>query len=791
VCTLGIAIGGTVTAFSLTDAWLFRPLHFPAADRLVVAFMASAARPKEPAIWMPYRAYLSWKESAHSFSSVSAAFFRGATWRNGSEARSLVGMRVTPEFFATLGVAPLRGRVLTAADAQGPEAVVISYGLWQQELGGADVVGRTIELSDAAYTVVGVMPATFDVRLLDRPEGAAFWTVFRRDDRGYEPGGIAPVTIIARLAGGVTLEAARVEAAAVMRRSEEAYPINFNQTDDSGNRFVVNLSSLQEDNTRTVRSTLLTVLAAAVCLLVIAAINVGVLVLGYGMRRRTEVAVRHALGAGRGRLTRQFLAESLVLCVCSAAVGLALAAAADRAFIAWNPLGTLPANGVSLDLRNVAAATAATLLTTILVGFVPALRISAIGLGATLRSGEGTRATAPAHRAQRVMLAAQIAVSTVLLVCAGLLAKTVIQLRSEPLGFRVEGLSVAEVSLPTSLFTSTASRTAFSDTVERRLRARPGVRSVAAATGPPLIGSDYLPVSLTNADSAATPRMSAPSVTNGYFETLEIPLAAGRRFDTRDTADGLPVVILNVRAATQLFGGPRAALGHRVRLGDQTWREVIGVVGNVRTTFFNTLEWRMDPIVYRPAAQSLDNVVNPQITHLTLWVHVRTTQTLSIADVREAAAAAGPRAAVVSLRQAADLVADATRQPSLRMSLLLWFCGGSLLLAAIGIYGIVAQAVTERLREIAIRLAVGAAPRALVVSLVRTTVATGLVGLAVGILLSLMLTRTLESMLYGVHTGDAASLSLAGLLLLAVTAVAAYVPASRATRTAAAHVLRG
>jgi predicted permease len=567
LCTLGIAIGGTVTAFSLTDAWLFRPLRFPAADRLMVAFMATSARPTEPAIWMPYRAYLSWKESAHSFSSVSAAFFRGATWRNGSEARSLVGMRVTPEFFATLGVAPLRGRVLTAADAQGPPAVVIGYGLWQRELGGADVVGRTIELSDVAYTIAGVMPSTFDVRLLDRPEGAAFWTLFGRNERGYEPGGIAPVTIIARLANGVTPDAARLDAAAVMRRSEEAYPINFNQTDSDGNRFIVNLSSLQEDNTRTVRSTLLTVLAAAVCLLVIAAMNVGVLVLGYGMRRRSEVAVRHALGAGRGRLTRQFLAESLVLCACSSAIGLTLAAAAGRAFVAWNPLGTLPANVVSLDLRTVAAAMAVTLLTTILVGVVPALRISALGLGAPLRSGESTRTTAPAHRAQRVMLAAQIAASTVLLVCAGLLAKTVIQLRSEPLGFSAEELSVAEVSLPTSAFASGASRNAFYDALEGRLLARPGVRSVAAATAPPLTGGGYLPVSVTDTDSAATPRMSAPSVTKGYFETMGIPLAAGRRFDSRDTAAGVPVVILNVRAATELFGDPRAALGHRVRLG--------------------------------------------------------------------------------------------------------------------------------------------------------------------------------------------------------------------------------
>jgi len=388
------------------------------------------------------------------------------------------------------------------------------------------------------------------------------------------------------------------------------------------------------------------------------------------------------------------------------------------------------------------------------------------------------------------MLATQIAVSTVLLVCAGLLAKTVMQLHREPLGFTATGLSVAEVSLPNSPFNSGSARNAFYDALEAELLSRPGVRSVAATTAAPLTGSDYVPVSVTGQDSASTPRMSGPAVTTGYFETLGIPLVDGRRFDQRDTPDGLPVVILNVRAATQVFGDPHTALGRRVRLGDQTWREVIGVVGNVRTTFFNTLEWRTDPIVYRPAAQSFDHVANPEATHLTLWVHVRTDRPVSIGDLRAAATPAGPRAAVLSLRRVPDLIADATRQPSLRMSLLLWLCAASLLLAAIGIYGIVAQTVTERQRDIAIRTAMGAEPHALVVSLVRQAIAAGLVGLSAGVLLSLVLARTLASMLYGVRTGDATSLSLAGLFLLAVTGVAAWVPAWRATRVAAVDVLR-
>jgi len=789
--TLGVAIGGTVTTFSITDAWLFRPLHFPSADRLVVAFMATAAKPTEPAVWMPYRAYLSWKQSVRSFSSVSAAFFRGATWRGASGAKSLVGMRVTPEFFTTLGVPAFRGRHLTAGDATGSPAVVLSYGFWQRDLGGTtDIVGGTISLSDIIYTVVGIMPPDFDVRLLDRPEGAAFWTLFRPGDRGYEPGGMGPVTILGRLAKGVSAQAARAEAAAVMERAERRYPLNFNQPDGSGNRFVVNLSSLQEDNARTVRSTLLTVLGAAVCLLLIAAMNVGVLLFGQGLKRRNEVAVRHAVGAGRGRLVRQFMTESLVLSIGSSVLAIALALAALRVFVAANPLGTLPASGVHLDLRAAAVAALAVVITTIVAGLVPALRLSATDVGATLRSGEGGRTTAPAQRAQRGMLVAQIAVSTVLLVCAALLAKTVIHLRAEPLGFNPDAVEVAEVALPMTPFDSNAARNRFYDALADRLRAKPGVRAVAAATLPPLAGGQFTSVRLSTDNVTIAPRMSAPSVTPAYFETLSIPLVAGRPFDRRDSGDGRPVVVLNALAAAQLFGDAYRAVGQRVRLGDDSWCDVVGVVGNVRTTFFNTLEWQTAPAVYRPAAQSLAQPPDPEATHLTLWVYIRADRPLSADDVRDAALAAGPRAAVLSVQPVPDMVANATRQPAFRMTLLLWFCGASLLLAGIGIYGIVAQAVTERLREIAIRSALGAQPRALTLSFVRQALAAGASGLAIGVVLSMMFARLLASMLYSVPISDVSSLTAAALLMLAVTGVAAWVPALRATRVPAVHVLR-
>jgi predicted permease len=791
VGTLAIAIGGSATAFSLADAWLFRPLRFPAADRLVVAFMATAARPAEPVVWMPYRAYLPLKESAGAFASVSAVFFHAATWRTSASARSLVGMQVTPEFFATMGVPALHGRHLGASDVGGPPAIVLSYGFWQRELGAAtDVVGSGVTLSDVAYTVAGVMPADFDVRLLDRPEGAAYWTLIRPGERGYDRDGMGPVTIVARLADGVAVASARAEAAAIVRRSEAAYPINFNQPDATGNRFVVNLSSLQADNTRTVRSTLLTVLAAAVVLLVIAAMNVGVMLLGRGLGRSGEVAVRHALGARRGRLVRQFLTESLVLSACGGILGLALCVVGVRVFETWNPLDTLPANGLSVDVRALVGAVLATVLTTFVAGLVPAIRLSASGIGATLSAGGRARATAPTHRAQRVMLITQIAASTVLLVCAGLLARTVIELRHAPLGFTAEGVTVAEVALPTRPFDSSQARNTFYRVLEERLLARPGIRAAAAATTPPLAGSGLATVSLTATDSPSAPRMSAPSVSTGYFDALDIPIITGRTFDGGDSEEAHRVAVLNVRAATELFGDASAAMGKRLRIDDEGWREVVGVVGNVRTTFFNTLEWRTDPMVYRPMAQALSHPASLAATQLTLWVHIRADRPLTAEELRDEAAAAGPRALVLSVQRVSDLIAGATKLPAFRMTLLLLFCGVSLLLAAIGVYGVVTQAVAERHREIAIRLALGADPRLLTTSFVRTAVVTGGAGLTIGVALSIASARALESMLYGVHASDAASLAGAGVLLLAVTSLAAWIPALRATRVNAAEVLR-
>ena len=676
-------------------------------------------------MWLPYRAYLAWKEQSRSFSSVSAAFFNGVTVTTPTDARSAVGLEVSPEFFETFGVQPFLGRTLRASDVSGPPVVVLSHGFWQRQFGGSlSVIGSSITLSDVVHEVVGIMPRDFDLRILDRPEGLEFWTPFKAGKAGYGPGGMGPVAIIGRLRDGLTTEAARSEVAGITRAVESGYQVNFNQ-------FVVNVSSLQEDNTRTVRSTLFTVSAAVVCLLLIAAMNVGALTLGRGIGRMREAAIRAALGSGRARLVRQFLAESLLISVIGGLCGVGLAVVATRLFQAWNPLGTLPANAIQLDLRALGVAVAAMLVTSVICGLVPALRVSAADPQDALRAGgERASVTRPTQRTQTALLAGQMAMSIVVLVAATLLTRTFMRLYQEPLGFNGENLWVAFLTLPNDPFDTADERNTFYRQLDQRVRSIPGVSAVAASTSPPLNSGPPVTVNTGPEDSPNAPRINAQDVTPGFFTGLDVPLLAGRLFDARDTAGGSPVVIFNARASQQIFGGPTAAVGKYVRLGNGPWREIVGVVGNVRSSFFNTLEWRTDPILYRPSDQAFVALDNPTAASFGFFLHVRSDRPLTLSAVRDAARSVSSRAAVTELQRVTDAIGIATRQPALRMRLLFVFSIASLVLAAIGVYGVVSQAVAYRVREVAIRIAVGAEPLGIVATIARGAIATGVAGLS-------------------------------------------------------------
>lgn len=782
--TLAVAIGATVTVFSTVDAWLLRPLNFPGADRLVIGLAATVERPNEPAVFLPYRAYLAWKDESRAFASVSAAFPRAYLITGLGEGATANGMAVTPEFFETLGVPALVGRTLSAGDANNP-AAVLSYGLWERQFGAArSAIESTVALNGVPHRIVGVMPRDFDVRMLEQTRGFEVWTLFAPGEPGYGPGGAAPVAILGRLRGGVSIDAAQIDTSAIHRRLEAGFTPSYS-------RFAVLIASLQADNARAVKATLMTVGGAVAGLLLIACLNVGTLLVGRGLARAREAAIRMAIGCDRSRLARQLLTESALICVLGGLAGVGVAWAALRLQASWEPLGSLPPNPTGVDLRAVAVAFAVTTLAVVLCGVWPALRVAATPPIDALRSG-GTRGPAGrvASRAQALLLGGQMAVSMVLLIATALLARTFVGLQREPLGFTVEDLTVASLSLPTEDYDSSAARNQFAQHAVDRLQALPGVQQVAASTSPPLASGAGLQVRLSTDVSETPVRVNVQDVSRDFFATLQIPLVAGRQFESLDSAAGRPVVILNERAARTLFGSPAAALGRMVHTGAEPGREVIGVVGNTRSAFFNTLEWLNNPVMYWPAAQALAAIRSPTIRSFELHMHIRGDQPMTMAEIRQQVSSVNPRVAVTQVRTATDLVASATRQPGLRVTLLTWFAAGSLLLAALGVYGIVGQSVAERLRELGVRLALGASPQDIVRAVTTRVLLVGSIGIVAGSMAALLLGDLLQSVIYGVRPTDVFSFAVAAGTLLAAAAAAASIPARRATRIDPVRVLR-
>ena len=787
---LSVAIGASVTVFSIVDAWLLRPLTFPDPNRLVIGLAAQRDQPNQPAVFLFYRSYLGFKAQSQSLASVSAAFRRSYLVTGRGDAASVLGMAVSEEFFATMGVAPVMGRTLSAGDVGGAAATVLSYGFWQQQLGGArDVIGTTVMLNGEPHEIVGVMPNSFDVRMLEQPRGAQLWTLINAGERGYDPAGRGPVAVYARLREGISLAAAQAELNQLQQRIEASFP-----APQRLSQFPVLLTRLQDDNTRTIRATLITVISAVGCLLLVACMNVGTLVLGRGLGRLQEAAVRAALGSGYGRLIRQFLTESLLLAALGGAMGLALAAVALRLFAAWDPLGMLPASSLDINVRALVATSVIVGIAVIISGLVPAVRIAAADPQQVLRAGSDRGTTGRGQRAQSFLLGGQLAVSLMLLVITSLLAQTFVTLTRAPLGFEASNLSVVDMSLPIELDGSRpigpAGRLDAYERVAASLAAMPGVRAVAASTSPPLFSGGLVSVR-TNRDPTQTPqRFSAQDVTSNFFATLAMPIVAGRAFDRRDSSTSRRVVIVNELAARRLFTSARDAIGRQLFVDEGPPLDVIGVAGNTASVFFNTLEWQTNPIVYVPASQGFSAISNPERRTFGLSVHVRSSQPLSLAEIRRAAAVVNPQVAVTAMESAETSVAKATQQPRFRMTLLAWFSIASLLLTAVGVYGVVAQSVARRAREIGIRVALGARALPVIGMVAGGALTTAVLGALAGCAAALALAGALKSVLYGVDARDPMSMLFAAAVLLGVALCAALVAALRATRIDPIHVLR-
>ena len=780
VLTVGLGVGATTVMFSAVRGVLLKPLSYPEPERLVMIRGATRSQPGRPGV-ISYPDYRDWRQASRSFESIAALRAADVTLDGPGGPERIEGARVTASFFQTLQVPPALGRLFSAeADRPGGEPVaVLSHGLWRRRGADPALVGRSIVLSGERYTVIGILPGGFPPpREVQRAE---VFVPLALDGESLEERGNRSLVAIGRLGAGVSVAQARAELATIALRLEKEHP-----ADNTGHGAMVD--SLHADTVGDLRRPLLVLLGAVGFVLLIACSNVANLVLPRALARRREVAVRTALGAKRSRVVRQLLTESILLGALGGGAGLALAYWGLGALVWLAPAHTPRLQDIALDGQVLAFALALSLATGVAFGLAPALSVSRTDVQAALhQSGRGSGLTR--HAGGRLLVVAEIALSLVLMAGAGLLLESFRRLLSVDPGFDPHDVLTFAVSLPGTRYPRPDQRDRFFTELVQRVRAVPGVASAAAVTPLPLRGDDiatrFIVEGRPEPAPGRKPRAEYRAVTAGYFETMRIPLKKGRTFHDADRRGAPPVAVVNETLASQVFPG-QEPIGQRLRIGigtdesDPRTFEVVGVVGDVRQFGRQVLA---PPEIYVP---------HPQQSWPWMSLVVRgSVDPVSLAGaLRREVTALDPEQAVYDVRSLPELLSDALAARRFVMALLGGFALLGLLLAAVGVYGVLAESVERRRGEIGVRLAVGADPgdvlRMMLGEAARLTAA----GVTVGLMAALALTRVMKGLVFGISATDPATFVTVAGVLATVALLASYLPARRAARFDPAAVLR-
>ncbi|HJR59603.1 MAG TPA: ABC transporter permease [Vicinamibacterales bacterium] len=781
--TLALGIGANTAIFTVVNAVLLRPLPYPQPDRLMMVWTYNPRQGFDKDVGT-YPNFEDWRRASGSFERMSGYFGASMTLTGNGDPAQIRGSRVTYEFFDTLGVPPARGRTFAVAHGQagGERAVILAHGLWTRRFGAdPSIVGRTIMLNGVSHEVLGVMPESFAY-----PEDAEFWVPLApvgQFEGLFTARGSYWLTIIGRLKGGVTREAAQSEMDAIAARLEKEYPAN------SG--IGIRLVPMHEEMVGDVKRPLMILLGAVCFVLLIACANVANLLLTRAASRQRELAIRSALGAGRGRLLRQMLTESLLLGLIGGAAGLLLAAWCTDLLQTLAPAGLPRLSTIAVDRQVIVYAVVASMLTGLLFGIVPALHAARRDSGANLKEGGRTGTDSVRGRRVRAALAiGELAVALVLLVGAGLLVRTIVALNSQDPGFASTGVLTLRLALPQAKYTSPERVAAFYDQLIERLSALPGVESAGA-------GSSLLLSRLPNSASIniegrpplARDVQNIPvpydSVTPGYFATLQIPLRRGRMFTRADVPQAQQVVLVNESFVRRFFPN-EDPIGRRVTFGDPTqpetrWQAIAGVVADTRRGGFEREPWAE---VYFPMQQSPDR---------RMFVLLRTSgDPTALAGSAQAAVWSLDRdQAIAGIRTVGDLLAQSQANRRFTTMLLGLFAAVALVLAAIGVYGVLAYATAQRTQEIGIRMALGADRAAILRMVFASGAKIAGIGLAIGIAGALALTQVLSGLLFEVSPRDPLTFIVVPGALLAVALAACWIPARRAIRVEPVIALRG
>ena len=788
VLTLALGIGANTAIFSLIYAVLLRPLPYEKPGQLVRLYETEAAPGNYPFTGPDF---LDWKSQNHTFQDMTIFKWTHAmNLSGGGEPLHVLGTPTEANFFSLLGARPLLGRTW-APDEDEPgrdHVVILSYGLWQGHFGGdPKILSAAIELNGEKYNVVGVMPAGFHY-----PSRAQLWIPIDMDSKSLGHRGSHSFIALGRLKPGVTLQQAQADTSVIAARLEKQYP-------DSNYKVGASLVGLHEDIVGESRDSLILMLGAVVLVLLIACANIANLLLSRAIVRQREMAIRGALGAGRARLIRQVLTESVLLAGAGAVAGLLLASTAMKIIASLKNFSLPVANVIEINLSVLAFTVAVAIITGILFGIVPALQASRVAFYEDLKSGATALSPSRKRRgASDVLVVAEVGLSLLLLVSASLLLKDFLRLRSAEIGVRLRGVWTAQLSLPDASYPENQQQFGFSQALLDKLQAIPGVHSAALTNVLPLEGGSNGYVTLRGRPFQAMsgPLVETHDISPAYFNVMSIPLLQGRTFTRQDAnanlalwqrlselekahseltpqqKDAIATSVIVNHAMVAYFWPNENPLGQMFSYGDKNgpWLKVVGVVGDVK-------QWN---ITHAPVPECYFPLVASQFLIVTL--HTSSPSLSVTSQVRQAVAQIDATLPLYSVRTMDDVVAQSTSGQQFLALLLSLFSGLALLLAAIGIYGVLSYLVTQRTREIGIRMSLGASRGSVLALVLRRGMRLAAIGFALGLIGSFLAGRLLASQLHEVRPSDPATILLTAVTLGAVAFLACFLPARRAAK---------
>ncbi|HEV2915208.1 MAG TPA: ABC transporter permease [Pyrinomonadaceae bacterium] len=765
VIALALGIGANAAIFSVVNAVLLRSLPYDDPERLIV--VKENKPPQFPEFSVSPGNFLDWQKQNTVFEKLAA--IRGYSYNlvDKGEPERLRGARISAGLFEMLGVKPARGRSFLAEEDQpGHETVaILSHALWQRRFGADEkIIGQAITMNATSYTVIGIMPPTF--QFPDRE--TELWTPVAFDAQQAQQHGAHYISVVGRLKRGVSLQQASTEMSAIAGRLAQSYP-------DSNAGWGVTLFPMQEYEAREIKPALLVLLGAVALVLLIACANVANLLLARATARQREIAIRTALGASRWRVIRQLLTESILLAIVGGGVGLLLAVWGVDLLLALAPPDLPRGQGSALDARVLGFTILITLLTGVVFGLAPALQSSRPNLNETLKEG-GRGTTGGHHRVRSSLVITEVALALVLLIGAGLLIRSFYRLQQVNPGFNPKNALTVSVSLPAKKYAEDDQQAAFFSQLIERVSALPGVVAVGATQSLPIQGDYVLGFNIQGRPPDAPgeePSTNYYAVNSEYFKAMGIPLLRGRLFTEQDKKDAPRVAVINETMAKKFFPGEDPiGKGINVTNGPERFREIVGIVGDVK-------QYGLDQPT---TAQTYEPYLQAPFSAMTLIVRTEGNPTALNAGVRGQVLSIDKDQPVSRIRTLEEVISESVAKQRFSMLLLGVFAVVALVLAAVGLYGVMSYAVTQRTHEIGIRMALGAQQKDVLRLVVGHGMILAMVGVGIGLLASFALTRVMTTLLFGVGATDPLTFLVIPALLTIVALGASFFPARRAMK---------